>query len=469
MQIKELNIPEDRKSNIKKRYFSNEELVKRYSVYMRKRNLSVSTIETRSYLIESYFTFIQSINVKTIYKLNGDTLGKYLEYLKQQNYTVLTQELKLKALKAFYVWLKEEEIIDTDNEIFNGFCIFSYIRKLEQTFIPQKQEQEETAIRREMSSFIDKFISYYLNKGYSQDGTAIYKRELKRFVHYLEEYTGVNCIKEVTKNILAEYQIYVSNLKREDGGMLSLSSKQKKLVVIRRFFKFLTQYDYIDKDPSTVIELPRVDRGLPTPIMNERELEIFFNAPDLATAEGIRDRAIMEVLYSTGIRNSELCYLKIEDINFEDGFIKITHPKGGIGYQRVVPIGKVACHFVRKYIEESRPQFLKEKEDNLYLFLNNFGGKMRKGVLIKYMKTYRFKANIRNKISAHSFRVTCATSMLKNGADVRYIQEQLGHRSLRSTQIYTRVYPKDLKKIHSQTHPREKTYKNGTVENTKKI
>jgi len=167
----------------------------------------------------------------------------------------------------------------------------------------------------------------------------------------------------------------------------------------------------------------------------------------------------MEVLYSTGIRNDELCHLKLEDINYEDGLVKISHPKGGIGFQRVIPIGRIACEHVKKYLQEARPKFLGGQVDSSYVFLNNFGTRLKRNVLTKYMLTYRLKTNIRNKITAHSFRVTCATGMLKNNAGLRYIQEQLGHRSLMSTQIYTRVYPKDLKRVHSKTHPREKIYK----------
>ena len=163
----------------------------------------------------------------------------------------------------------------------------------------------------------------------------------------------------------------------------------------------------------------------------------------------------MEVLYSTGVRLNELCHLRMEDINFGDELIRITMPKGGIKYQRVIPIGKIALDFIRKYLEKSRPELLKYQKDPDYLFLNNFGQQLKKQLLTKYMTHFRYKTKIQRKITTHSFRATCATDMLRNGADVRYIQEQLGHRSLLSTQIYTRVFPKDLKEVHKKTHPRK--------------
>lgn len=438
------------------RYFSNEELLHRFCVYMRKKDLSVSTYRNRPYALKSYFEFLNSVGAQSIYKLDGDTLPGYLEYLKKNNFTASTQNFKLKTLSAFYNWLKEENIIDERHYVFNGFCVYSYIKELGRIYEPH-EIVKDTPIRKELLHYIDEFNTYFLNKGYSEDGTAIYKRELWRFISYLEDRTDVTSIKDITKKILFEYQLYVHNLNNKYNNPLSISTKQKKLCIIKRFFRFLIQHDYLETDPSTVIELPRLERGLPTVIMNDRELEAFLATPDLKTARGLRDRTIMEVLYSTGMRNNELCHLKVGDVNLEEGLVKITHAKGGIGFQRVVPIGKIACRFVERYLKESRPILLStQPEENDYLFLNNFGARLTKNVLTIYMLHYRNKTNIRNKISAHSFRVTCATAMLKNGADVRYIQEQLGHRSLRSTQIYTRVFPKDLKKVHSQTHPREK-------------
>lgn len=462
--INNLSGVKDPRPQTKRRYFSNQELLQRFTVYMRRNELSIHTYESRQYDLKTYFEFLSSINQNTIYKLNGDTLSRYLCYLKNNNFTAQTQRIKLKSLKAFYNWLIKDSIIDKKNEIFNGFCVYSYISELKDSYIPERQEKKPSKIREEILPLLDRFLAYYLNKGYSPGGTKIYRNELKRFIIYLEENTHVESITDITKAILSEYQIYLHNIKQQSGNPYSVSSMQKKLVVVRRFFKFLVQHDYLEKDPSAIIELPRLERGLPTAIMNDKELNIIINGPDIKTERGLRDRTIMEVMYSTGMRIDELCHLKIEDISFEDGLVKITHAKGGIGFQRVVPIGKIALNFIQRYLKDSRPHLLSIRSDSGYLFLNNFGDRLRKGTFETYMKQYRLRLNIRTRLTPHSFRVTCATSMLRNGADVRYIQEQLGHRSLRSTQIYTRVYPKDLKKVHQKTHPREKATKINTQE-----
>ena len=334
-----------------------------------------------------------------------------------------------------------------------------YIKELYESYAPKEKIPKSSPIREEMLSYIERFIAYYLNKGYAEGGVRIYKNELKRFISYLEDNTQTESIKDITKNILSQYQLYLHKIRQENGQPYSVSSRQKKLVVIKRFFRFLVKYDYLEKDPAAIIELPRLERGLPTAIMSDKELNIMISAPDINTPRGLRDKTAMEVMYSTGVRINELCFLRIEDIDFDDGLVKITHAKGGVGFQRVIPIGRVACSFIQRYLKESRPKLLGSKSDSGYLFLNNFGDPLKKCVFEIYMKHYRLKLNIKSKLTPHSFRVTCATSMLKNGADVRYIQEQLGHRSLRSTQIYTRVYPKDLKRIHQMTHPREKATK----------
>jgi len=455
-----LSKPEDPKPE-KRRYFSNKELLDRFKVYMRKKNLSIPSLSRRETAARKFLCFMEQIGLKTIYKLNTDTLKRYLQYLKENNFTAESQRLMLKSLKGFYNWLLEDGIIEGKNDIFEGFCVYAYIKELKKTYKPVKITIE-SEIRKEVVFYMDKFLAYYLNKGYSKTGTDIYKRELLyEFIPYLEDKTNITSLKDVTKKILAEYQLSLSDKVNRKGNPYSVSTKQKRLVVVKRFFKFLVQHDYLEKDPSTIIELPRLERGIPTQIMTERELETYLKAPDITGPRGLRDRAIMEVLYSTGMRNNELCHLKVSDVDLNDGLVKITHAKGGIGFQRVVPIGKTACLYVDKYLKEARPALLQmsKKADEGDLFFNNFGTRLLKNTLSKIMLEYRVKTNTRSKITAHSFRVTCATQMLKNGADVRYIQEQLGHRSLRSTQIYTRVFPKDLKKVHSMTHPREKATK----------
>ena len=176
--------------------------------------------------------------------------------------------------------------------------------------------------------------------------------------------------------------------------------------------------------------------------------------PNTNTKIGIRDKAILETLYSTGIRASELAFLKIEDIDFAQGLIRINNAKGGRPFQRIIPIGKIALTYINIYITQARSYFLNGEPE--ILFLSKTGKRLDQNDLRNTIKSYCFKARLTKNITTHSFRVTCATEMLKNKADIRFIQQQLGHKKITSTQKYARVVPIDLKKVHSQTHPREK-------------
>lgn len=188
--------------------------------------------------------------------------------------------------------------------------------------------------------------------------------------------------------------------------------------------------------------------------MTEREVNLILNQPEISNPIGLRDKAMMEVLYSTAIRAKELAGLKIGDIDFVQGYLRVDDPKGGKSFQRVIPIGKIACDYVNQYLTKVRP-LLDKTNTKGHLFLSSAGKKIHRSYLSSMVRKYLFKCGIRKKITPHSFRVTCATQMLNNDADIRYVQEHLGHKSIRSTQIYTRLVPKDLKRVHTLCHPRE--------------
>ena len=189
--------------------------------------------------------------------------------------------------------------------------------------------------------------------------------------------------------------------------------------------------------------------------MNEKEVIKILEQPSLSNDPlTLRDRAIMEVLFSTGIRNNELCFLNIEDLNYHHEMVRINTPKGGAGFQRVIPIGSIALEVVSKYLKEGRPKIA--SGDPKALFLSYSGNRLQTEGVLNIVKKYAHECGFRKNITTHSFRVTCATEMLRNRADIRYVQEQLGHKNITSTQIYTRLAPMDLKAIHKKCHPREK-------------
>ena len=187
--------------------------------------------------------------------------------------------------------------------------------------------------------------------------------------------------------------------------------------------------------------------------MSKKEILKILNQPDPDNVLGLRDKAILELLYSTGIRNQELRNLCIYDIDIANNYLRVTRGKGK--KDRVIPLGEIAATYVEEYLNHSRPKLLNKKETNI-LFLTKHGRAMKNNGLIETIKKYAVKAKLEKHITPHSFRHTCATHLLKNNASLRHIQELLGHASIESTQIYTRVDISDLKRAHKRYHPRER-------------
>ena len=259
--------------------------------------------------------------------------------------------------------------------------------------------------------------------------------------------------------------MYLCNYIGVRGRAVSNGFKAGKLFAMQLFFRFLVRFDCLAKDPSVDLESIRYEDGLPRTCMNEKEVFELLEQPHLnGDPLTIRDKAIMEVLFSTGIRSNELCSLNLEDIDQQQELVRINHPKGGKTFQRVIPIGKTALDYLNLYLVQARPRL--ENGDPKALFLSYRGHRLINDTVLNLVKKYKFKSGLRKDITTHSFRVTCATLMLKNGADIRYVQEQLGHKRITSTQIYTRLTPIDLKRIHSRTHPRERKNLTGAKADT---
>lgn len=294
---------------------------------------------------------------------------------------------------------------------------------------------------------IAKYQAHLDMKGYTKRTRESYGYSVKRLFEYLKE-TGITDLKEVNKHTLYDYQ---ENLYRESG--LTLGTQEQRLVGVISFFKYLDKTDQLLYNPASAIELPKTNRTLPREIFSERKIKKLLNAPDVGKDKELRDRAILETFYSTGIRNSELTGLKLYDIDFEGKQIYVSEAKGGKG--RNIPIGEIALIYVREYIERVRPKYLK-REDTKLLFLGKSGGRLNRFGILKIIRKYAQRAGLKGRAGAHMIRHSFATHLLKRGAPIRYIQEMLGHRSLDTTQRYTKVEITDLKKVHKKTHPRER-------------
>jgi integrase/recombinase XerD len=238
--------------------------------------------------------------------------------------------------------------------------------------------------------------------------------------------------------------------RKADGEPLSVRSQHVRTTPIKAFFKWLSRQNHILYNPASELELPRMEKRLPRHVLTAREAEKVLSLPDTATAIGIRDRAMLEVFYSTGIRRMELIGLHMSDIDTDRGTLLVRQGKGK--KDRMIPIGERALEWVGQYRDEVRPDFACGSDEGA-LFLTTQGEAFAAGRMTQLVRQYVTAADLGKRGSCHLLRHTCATLMLENGADIRFIQAMLGHADLSTTEIYTQVSIRMLKHIHTATHP----------------
>jgi integrase/recombinase XerD len=294
-----------------------------------------------------------------------------------------------------------------------------------------------------MDALLDSFLSYLaVEKGLSENTLESYGRDVKSFIRYVEE-NGPGSADEIKYNHILDY---LSSFKDKGSNATTVV---RSIVSLRQFFKYLLLEKIIDEDPAAHIRTPKMKKGIPGVITLD-EVERILGAPDEATPEGLRDASMLEVLYATGIRVSELVGLKLNDVNFELGFV-VVYGKGS--KERVVPIGDKARSKLLEYLDTSRPALLKSR-DSKALFVTRLGRGMTRQGFWKIIKHHGLTAGITKKISPHTLRHSFATHLLERGADLRTIQLMLGHSDISTTQIYTHVESERLKVIHKKYHPR---------------
>jgi len=254
---------------------------------------------------------------------------------------------------------------------------------------------------------------------------------------------------QITPASLESYQRYLFQYKKKDGHPLAVASQHSRLAPLRVWFRWLTQRKYISQDPAADMELPRIGYKLPN-VMNKDEAERVLSQPKIELPLGIRDRAMLEILYSSGLRRMELLHLKLYDVDQKHGLITVREGKGK--RDRVVPIGERALTWLDMYLNTLRPEIVRQP-DNGIVFLTSNGVPFTPNHLSWLARQYVKSAGIGKGGACHIFRHTMATLMLEGGADIRYIQAMLGHVRLDTTQIYTHVSIRTLKQVHTTTHP----------------
>ena len=296
------------------------------------------------------------------------------------------------------------------------------------------------------------YLKHMKTLGRSYHTIRAAKYGLKDLAVFLEHEKIIH-IEDLSADIFYEYQEELSFHITAKGKLLTLRTQGQALGIVKAFTRFLKERDYLVCDPGEGIRLPRKPRRLPKTILSGNEIKKLIDAPDSRTNQGYRDKMMLELLYDTAIRRSELSGLRISDLDLKAGYVLI---RGKGDKERVVPISKRVCGIVNNYILAVRP-CLMQGEDDGYLILNRWGQRMDPNSIWAVVKRCVHLANLKKDVSTHTLRHTCATHMLRNGAPVRHLQEMLGHESLESTQIYTHVTINDLKEIHAKYHPSEKT------------
>lgn len=299
-------------------------------------------------------------------------------------------------------------------------------------------------ISNELNQFVQEYLAYLkLEKNLSEQSVASYYSDLKKFLIFIEEekHSDLNTI---TSKIISKY----FEIMRDLG--LSSSTSARYLSSVKGFFKYLNSQDYIEKDPAEILSARITERKLPT-VLSFAEIDKLLQTPNVEEKLGLRDKAILELFYSCGLRVSELINLKISDLYFNDEVIRVL---GKGSKQRIVPIGSSAVYWVTEYMQKVRFSLEKKMKSENIIFLNVRGTKLSRMGIWKIVNKYAQEAEVSHEFHPHTFRHSFATHLLEGGADLRAVQEMLGHADISTTQIYTHIDRDFIKQMHRDFHPR---------------
>jgi integrase/recombinase XerD len=300
-----------------------------------------------------------------------------------------------------------------------------------------------------LAALLEKHLENLLLRDYSEYTVKNRRVHIGYFLEWAYE-RGITEPVEVTRTVLEAYQKHIFHYRKKSGEPLGFNGQHDRIVPLRVWFKWMARHHHILHNPASELELPRLGVRLPKAVLTAAEAEQILQQPDIHDALGLRDRAIMETLYTTGMRRLELVNLKLWDLDLERATVTIRHGKGK--KDRIIPLGDRTALWVRKYLEESRPKLADEPDEHV-VFLSNAGEAFSLDYLTEVVRGYVDAAAVGKRGACHLFRHTMATLMLEGGADIRFIQAMLGHADLKTTQIYTHVAVRQLQEIHRATHP----------------
>jgi integrase/recombinase XerD len=291
---------------------------------------------------------------------------------------------------------------------------------------------------------VQAFIQYLkVERGLSRNTLESYERDLAQYVHFIQQ-QGIAVWRETGKT---QIMAYLNELKKIGRASATLS---RTVVSLRAFYQFLLKERLMDTDPSLSMEAPKLEKKLPN-VLSIEEIETLLEAPVTSQVNGSRDKAMLELLYATGIRVTELISLNLDDVNLHMGYIRCV---GKAGKERIIPIGSMSVRCLEAYINGIRSRLLKQSDSLEALFIGHLGTRMTRQGFWKIIKRYAQETRIMKPITPHTLRHSFAAHLLENGADLRSVQEMLGHADISTTQIYAQVTKSKMKEVYNRTHPR---------------
>lgn len=294
-----------------------------------------------------------------------------------------------------------------------------------------------------MQDVVDEYLRFIqIEKGLSENTIAAYRRDLNHYLNYLAA-QKISNLDFIDRQIVQQWFGVLHDEGRSTKSIARFTS------TIRSFHQFALREKYAAKDPTVLIETPKYERKLPD-VLSIDEIDLLLTTPETSKNNGYRDRTMLELLYATGIRVSELINIEVEDVNLLMGFVKVF---GKGNKERIIPLGETVIELLKTYIENVRPQLLKKQVTHT-LFLNMQGKPLTRQGIWKIIKQTGAKAGIQKRLTPHTLRHTFATHLLENGADLRAVQEMLGHSDISTTQLYTHVSKTQIRKMYQQYHPR---------------
>ncbi|MEC0243396.1 site-specific tyrosine recombinase XerD [Paenibacillus dokdonensis] len=298
-----------------------------------------------------------------------------------------------------------------------------------------------------MMQYVQSFIRYIGDeKGLSQNTLESYQRDLLQFFEFIEK-QGIESADQIKK---VHISMYMNNLK---GHSFASSTLTRKLVSLRSFFHYMVKESLLEQDPTLYMESPKLEKKVPQ-VLTVEQVECLLAAPDVLSPPGMRDKAMLELLYATGMKVSELMALNLDDVNPDMKFLRCTSSSGK---ERVLPISSISANVVGTYMSQMRPNLAREQQEKA-LFLNNLGTRLTRQGFWKILKKYAAESGINGDITPHTLRHSFAAHLLEDGADIRSVQEMLGHSDISTTQIYGALTKKAMKDVYENHHPRERMY-----------